>query len=291
MNQRIFGEWLRQKRMDAGYRSQGELSRACGVDHSTIARWERGDVRPNPENLKKLAPSLGVSYEEAMAAAGYLPDEGEPGGVTDYDATPRKTGRPGYFLEEQSGLRAYRTPPDSLMQIPLLTAISADIPISDQNSAGFIEFPTNIGADFAVRVADDGMSLVGIAPGDIAVCRNAAKIQVLPGLVVAASLEETRSITVRFYVEENAQKFLRAANPSYKDIPLDGKNCWVAGVVVKFLKESPTLADYERFLANYTRIPQEWISLVARVANVGLSPRDLEQYVEAVRKASLKTKE
>lgn len=67
-----FGIWLKEKRIEAVYESQGLLSRACGIDHSTIARWERGFTKPSPENLKKLAPFLKTSCEELMAAAGYL---------------------------------------------------------------------------------------------------------------------------------------------------------------------------------------------------------------------------
>lgn len=72
MNNKDFGNWLKEKRIEAGYDSQGLLSRACGIDHSTIARWERGYTKPSPDNLKKLAPYLKISYEELMAAAGYL---------------------------------------------------------------------------------------------------------------------------------------------------------------------------------------------------------------------------
>lgn len=80
MNNRNFGKWLKEKRIEAGYESQGLLSRTCGIDHSTIARWERGDTKPSPDNLKKLAPFLRASYEEIMAAAGYIekPDPPKP---------------------------------------------------------------------------------------------------------------------------------------------------------------------------------------------------------------------
>lgn len=47
-----------------------------GVSHSTINRIEAGKHKVTTENLKILAKYLkGVSYEELMAAAGYLGDE------------------------------------------------------------------------------------------------------------------------------------------------------------------------------------------------------------------------
>lgn len=72
MTNTSFGLWLKEQRLKAGYRSQGQLSRACGIDHSTIARWERDITKPTPENLQKLAPSLKISYEELMEKAGHL---------------------------------------------------------------------------------------------------------------------------------------------------------------------------------------------------------------------------
>lgn len=72
MNNIDFGKWLKEKRIKAGYESQGLLSRACGIDHSTIARWEKGETKPSPDNLKKLAPFLSVSYDDLMVVAGYL---------------------------------------------------------------------------------------------------------------------------------------------------------------------------------------------------------------------------
>ena len=78
MNNIDFGKWLKEKRIEVGYESQGLLSRACDIDHSTIARWERGDTKPSPSNLKKLAPYLGTSYDDLMVVAGYIDKNSSP---------------------------------------------------------------------------------------------------------------------------------------------------------------------------------------------------------------------
>ncbi|MEL7566416.1 MAG: helix-turn-helix transcriptional regulator [Dehalobacterium sp.] len=69
-----FGKELRALREKAGFESQAKLADASGVDNSTIARLERGDTKPTPETLKKIAPHLNTSYETLMVKAGHLPN-------------------------------------------------------------------------------------------------------------------------------------------------------------------------------------------------------------------------
>jgi repressor LexA len=289
MDQKAFGRWILEKRVEAGFESQGALSRVSGVDHSTIARWERGDVKPRPENLKKVAPYIGVSYETLMAAAGYISDFPELKTVPDYE-TPRKTpGKLNTFFKDQFSPPYHQI---SAARIPLLAAIGADTPVTPPATDGYVDVPADICADFAVRVADDGMSWAGIREGDIAVCRDAAAVTVISGQIVAASLAIADwNAAVRFYVEEDGKKLLRSANPVYKDISLDGKEYRIAGVVARFLKEPPDLDEFQRFLSAVTGTAGGWASLLIQAAGVGLSPDDLKKYVDAVRKASRKAKD
>jgi transcriptional regulator with XRE-family HTH domain len=67
-----FGQWLTRTREAAGFESQTELAKVCGVHHSTLARLERGEVQPTPATLKKLAPHLKVPYKTLLEAAGHL---------------------------------------------------------------------------------------------------------------------------------------------------------------------------------------------------------------------------
>lgn len=67
-----FGTWL-----DTYIASQHppigrpELARLSRIDVRTIGRWINGDTRPKPDNLRALAPVLGVSYGELLTLAGY----------------------------------------------------------------------------------------------------------------------------------------------------------------------------------------------------------------------------
>ncbi len=49
------------------------LSQVSGISSPVIGRWRDGIGRPSDTNLKKLAPALGVSYEDLMKMCGYLP--------------------------------------------------------------------------------------------------------------------------------------------------------------------------------------------------------------------------
>lgn len=175
--------------------------------------------------------------------------------------------------------------------IPLLGTIRAGLPILDQESCGEVEIPADIRADFAVRVIGDSMYWAGISEGDIAVCRDASKVQVRSGQIVAVSLEQDGwGATIKFYYEKGGYRCLRAANPNYKDIPLDGKEYRIAGVVVKFLKEPPALADYERLLALQSGMPEKWQGVVAKAVSAGLEPGDIEQYVDTIWRAALRAR-
>ena len=51
------------------------LSQISGIRSPVIGCWRDGIGRPSDTNLKKLAPALGVSYEDLMKMCGYLPGE------------------------------------------------------------------------------------------------------------------------------------------------------------------------------------------------------------------------
>lgn len=67
-----FGVYLKHLRNLRGYNIM-ELAKLSSVSPSYISRLERGSRQtPKPEVLKKLAPHLGVSYNQMMVKAGYL---------------------------------------------------------------------------------------------------------------------------------------------------------------------------------------------------------------------------
>jgi transcriptional regulator with XRE-family HTH domain len=66
--------WLGDSRISAA-----DLSSRAGIDQSGMSKYLHTDprrrVRPSPRSLEKLAPVLGVAYEDLLRMCGYLPGE------------------------------------------------------------------------------------------------------------------------------------------------------------------------------------------------------------------------
>jgi len=92
-----FGLWLSQKREACGYSSQRQLALKSGISPATISRIEAGTQKAEPSTLAKLAPFLGMTYEELMVKAGYLPniktDPNHPGRTDEIEAIEEATAR------------------------------------------------------------------------------------------------------------------------------------------------------------------------------------------------------
>lgn len=57
--------------------SASQLARVSGLRQNTISRWTgMNPTRPTTENLEKLAPVIGVAYEDLLRMCGYLPSIG-----------------------------------------------------------------------------------------------------------------------------------------------------------------------------------------------------------------------
>ncbi len=48
--------------------TQQELADALGVNYRIVGKWETGEARPRPANLRRLAEVLGVTPGEVLAA-------------------------------------------------------------------------------------------------------------------------------------------------------------------------------------------------------------------------------
>lgn len=89
--------------------SQQELAEKLNISRNTINRWERGDVRPSPENLRNLSDVLGVGLEELFPSSSVqLGVNLSPAGVAESIATAidgiiQRRGRLGRFERDQLG--------------------------------------------------------------------------------------------------------------------------------------------------------------------------------------------
>ncbi|NUR70720.1 MAG: helix-turn-helix domain-containing protein [Hamadaea sp.] len=83
-----FGWYLRRLMDSHGFLSDGDLEAASGVSASLISRYQAGEITPTPENLRKLAPVLGVRLGELMVESGLATRE-ELGMVAPPSPKPR----------------------------------------------------------------------------------------------------------------------------------------------------------------------------------------------------------
>lgn len=92
------------------------LSKRSGIPTPVLGRWRDGIGRPTDTNLRKLAPALGVPYEDLAKMCGYLP--GKPGPLD-----PRLA----LFLAEiENGWRAMDDPTRDLAERVSLAAFRVE---------------------------------------------------------------------------------------------------------------------------------------------------------------------
>jgi len=246
-----FGFRLRQER-EANKYSREEIARKLNVSYWTIAKYELDERKPDIETLLQLADILDVSMD-------YL------GGRN----LPKVTLNP-------------------TVTVPLLGTIRAGLPLlAEENCQYEVEVPSDLKADFALKVTGDSMSYVGICEGDIAVMRQSNTAS--HGMIVAAGIEDGDwQATLKFYVEEKSKRLLRAANPDYSDIILNG-HYKIVGYVVQILKEPPSLTDYRQFLTPRNVTDVNWQNVIMTAASHGLSAAQVEHMID-IFKIMAKTK-
>lgn len=65
-----FGTYLVRLMAENGFSTLADLSRASGVDATTIGRWVRGEKDPTIPLLRSVAPHLGVRLGDLLIRAG-----------------------------------------------------------------------------------------------------------------------------------------------------------------------------------------------------------------------------
>ncbi|SDJ02884.1 Helix-turn-helix domain-containing protein [Actinokineospora alba] len=70
-------EALATRREAVGFTQEG-LADAVGVEFSTVGRWERGVLTPQPWRRPRIAKALAVSLDELDVLLGQVPDEAQP---------------------------------------------------------------------------------------------------------------------------------------------------------------------------------------------------------------------
>lgn len=137
--------------------------------------------------------------------------------------------------------------------IPIVAGtVKAGIPIRVESYfEGVLNVERSCRADFAVQVSGDSMVWAGVHEGDYALCRS-SETATNGQMVVAAVQDVEWGGTIKYFVQANGRKILRAANPEYKDITLSPEDR-IVGVVAAVLKDNPpALHTYENLVAAST---------------------------------------
>ena len=186
------------------------------------------------------------------------------------------------YLVGRTGVRQVATlqqsPLPKTITVPILGRIKAGIPIlSEENWEGEVEVPADVKADFALRISGDSMSWAGIAESDIAVLKQVTTPA--HGSVVAAVIEEgTWETTLKFWLKENGQAVLKAANPEYKDIPV-GPKLKVIGQLVTIMKKPPSFNDYLAHLMHKDVADRKWQLAIEVAQQHGLNGENVANLI------------
>ena len=86
-DQEEIGPLLRRLRGETGLR---EVGRRTGISNSYLSQIERGDRRPGPSVLKRLAALYGVEVQDLLQRAGFLD---EPEGIETRNYEPEEVER------------------------------------------------------------------------------------------------------------------------------------------------------------------------------------------------------
>lgn len=69
-----FGDYLRRA-MDAAGLTIADLKRLTGISDSVISKWRNGQTLPSVENLRLVAPALGMTTRDLVVVAGHMAPE------------------------------------------------------------------------------------------------------------------------------------------------------------------------------------------------------------------------
>ncbi len=236
-----FGSRIRRLREAKGL-TQVDMAKALSLANSTISQYEADRRNPDSDTLIRLSDFFRVSID--------------------------------YLL-----CRTHKTITDLLSTVPILGTIRAGLPLlAEENWIGEVEAPAEWRGDYALRVEGDSLSWVGIHDGDIAILRQTEVAQ--HGMIVAAGIEDMEwTATLKFYIRENGQAYLRAANPAYKDISI-GPEHRIIGQLVGVLKEPPSLQQYKDHLVSKEVADRQWAETIEKATQLGLDGERVKHMIQ-----------
>jgi repressor LexA len=277
---KTFGSLIQKARLQKDL-SLRDLSELAGLDYSYISRIEKG-YNPSKESVIKLSKALHLPEKKLLSIAGYSPKIDLLNALEDEYAEINAAGQMLTPKQRLAIIRAIHNPEENnaKQKIPILGTIKADIPLlSEQNITGYIDIPADLErkVDFALFVTGDSMIGAGIYDSDVVLCKQHEIGN--NGQIVVALLNKSNTI-LKYFIQENGKKILRAANPAYMDIDLCPTDK-IQGYVVKILKDPPPINKYGEFIYLKERHLQEWNNVIEKSISSGIKPSLIHEFVEA----------
>lgn len=75
--------FIKKVRTESFGESQRQFAKRVGVSGWMVGQWERGEFKPNPQNLERIAEIAGVDNIELIPAAKNVLDDGTKPDVSD----------------------------------------------------------------------------------------------------------------------------------------------------------------------------------------------------------------
>lgn len=177
------------------------------ISKSALSQYVNGQSTPDQKKLTILSKALDVSEVWLM----------------------------GYGDTELKNIKNIIFFKPSTKKIPVIGTIAAGEPIlAVENIEEYIDLDEKISADFALRVKGDSMVGANIFDGDIVFIRKQSDVD--DGEIAAVIIDDSATLK-RVFKFEN-QVILRAENPKYKPILLNGdKSVYIVGKAVYKLSE------------------------------------------------------
>jgi len=291
-----FGERLAELRKGKGL-SQADLAGFFKLGQSTIGMYETNKREPDSTVLKGFADFFGVTIDYLLGRdytfsdmAGRLtaspsprPDpaielldlleESSPAQIT-------AGGQPISDAQRLAVLRSLINPAKARakLRVPVVGYIRAGIPLlSEQNLVGEVDIPADLegSVDFALIVHGDSMIGVGIAEGDLVLCKSNPLAP--PGQIVVALVNDDET-TLKYFVKDNDGYVLRAANPEYPDMALKPGD-QIQGQVVKIVKDPPSVNLYRDYIYVKDGHLEEWNQVIEEAVSYGIKPDQIRSLV------------
>lgn len=200
--------------------TQMRLGKLCGIKPQSVSQWEDGKTKsPNAKNVFLVARATGFAYEWLISGKGSM--------------------RASELVEEPAAYHSNVNPgPDIRGTVPLISHVQAGEwgeivdPYPLAQGEEMINTISRVGPSaFALHVKGDSMtSPVGLSipEGYIVIVDPSASYE--SGSIVVAKLANEEEAMLKKLVIDGPNKYLRALNPTYGPIAING-NCHIVGAV------------------------------------------------------------